>query len=909
MSVWVRNSKGRLETFETLFGSLFDTPTSSPTSSIMAEERVIPPEAPRMTMYQLLHPTQSSIPSCIMFPPNAPHVEIKQGLMAILPDFRGLENENPYVHVRAFEEVIGSFYAQNVIETAKLRFFPFSLKDKAKGWLYTLKPRSIGSWGEMTQEFYKKFFPPHKVQQVKRKISNFAQGNDETLFMAWERFKDTYNFCPTHGYDTWRLVSYFYEGLQPRDRQFVQVACGGGFLQKKPEDAMDYLDEIAENSNTWNGPNPLDSTDRNRSSTTTSSGSVFRLREEDNMNAKISLLTKEIEALKLKGSRGVNAVYREDPMEACRICQEIDHTTSACKSLSQFLNVPEEQVCAFNQYRPNNSSYSNNYNPNMRNHPYLSYKSENVLNPTGPRNFDTSHTTSSSSRLPLEDVLYTFIQKQGEQNQRFDTMFTRIDEEMRETKSQLARLTKALSRTERGKLPSQTQPNPNNQTAKVVNTDKFEEVKSVTILRSGKAIGEEDESGTPKVKEAEPCLIPTPFPQALRLPKNLDVTTEILGHLHQVKVNLPLLHIIKQMPAYAKVIKDLCTVKRKHHLKKTAFLTEQVSAIIQHKVPPKYKDPGCPTISCTIGEYLVERALLDLGASINLLPFTVYQQMGLGDLKPTSMTLQLADRSVRTPKGMVEDVLIKIENFYYPVDFIILDTEPTLHPDNGIPIILGRPFLATANALINCRNGRMKITFGSMTAELNIFNVNPQQLVDEECEYVNFIEATPQEEFNKNCLSNSFETLPVNSIVFNELKPAAKLFDSSLLDSLQILEEEQVIEAKNPPRSKKKSLLAYSDAPKLRLKKTPKGLPLASIEPHATTTVEVYSKESVDQEVEKAGEKTKFFERHKTKRKVFQDTRLSKKLLNSSKGVALHVARMKSVRGSNYSFGGSRSGG
>ena len=97
--------------------------------------------------------------------------------MAILPDFRVLENENPYVHVKAFEEVIGSFYAQNVIEIAKLRFFPFSLKEKAKGWLYTVKPRSIGSWGEMTQEFYKKFFPSHKVQHVKRKISSFVQGH------------------------------------------------------------------------------------------------------------------------------------------------------------------------------------------------------------------------------------------------------------------------------------------------------------------------------------------------------------------------------------------------------------------------------------------------------------------------------------------------------------------------------------------------------------------------------------------------------------------------------------------------------------------------------------------------------------------------------------------------------------
>jgi hypothetical protein len=142
---------------------------------------------------------------------------------------------------------------------------------------------------------------------------------------------------------------------------------------------MDYLDEIAENSNTWNGPSPLDSTDQNRSNATTSGGSIFKLREEDNLSAKISLLTKEIKALKLKGSRGVNAVFRKEPMEAYWICQEIDHTTSDCKSLSQFLNVPKEQVCTSNQYRSNNSSYSNNYNPNMRNHPYLSYKSDNVL--------------------------------------------------------------------------------------------------------------------------------------------------------------------------------------------------------------------------------------------------------------------------------------------------------------------------------------------------------------------------------------------------------------------------------------------------------------------------------------------------------------------------------------------------
>ena len=161
------------------------------------------------------------------------------------------------------------------------------------------------------------------------------------------------------------MVSYFYEGLTPRDRQFVQLSCGGDFLQKELEAAMDYLDEIAENSNTWIGPSPMDSTDRIRTNTTTSSGSIFKVREDNNMSAKISMLTKEIETLKIKGSKSVSATFREDPMEVCKIYHEINHATNECASLSSFLNVPEEQVQSFNSYWPNNSSYSNNYNPNM----------------------------------------------------------------------------------------------------------------------------------------------------------------------------------------------------------------------------------------------------------------------------------------------------------------------------------------------------------------------------------------------------------------------------------------------------------------------------------------------------------------------------------------------------------------
>ena len=146
----------------------------------------------------------------------------------------------------------------------------------------------------------------------------------------------------------------------------------------------------------------------------------------------------------------------------------------------------------------------------------------------------------------------------------------------------------------------------------------------------------------------------------------------------------------------------------------------------------KYKDPGCPTISVNIGGICVKKALLDLGASVNLLPYSMYKQLGLGELKPTSITLSLADRSIEIPKGTGEDVLIEVDKFYYLVDFVVLDTEPAAAGVKYVPIILGRPFLATSNAIINYRNGAMQLTFGNMTLELNIFHLSKKNMQPEE---------------------------------------------------------------------------------------------------------------------------------------------------------------------------------
>ena len=110
---------------------------------------------------------------------------------------------------------------------------------------------------------------------------------------------------------------------------------------------------------------------------------------------------------------------------------------------------------------------------------------------------------------------------------------------------------------------------------------------------------------------------------------------------------------------------------------------------------------------------------------MNLLPYSVFQSLNVGELKPTSVALLLANRSVTMPRGIVEDVLLQVDRFIYPVDFIVLDTQP-VETCNSIPIILGRSFLATSNALINYRNGVMKLSFGNMTLEMNVFNIYKQ---------------------------------------------------------------------------------------------------------------------------------------------------------------------------------------
>ena len=161
-----------------------------------------------------MHPTRTRSPSCIVFPLDASRFNFKPSIIQLLHTFHGFESENSYLHLREFEEVCNTCTDQNYsMNIIRLKFFPFSLKDKAKTWLQNLRSESIRTWDEMQAQFLKKFFPPHRKNSFKRQITTFAQKPGETLYQCWDRFKELLNICPYHGFETWRLLSYFYEGL------------------------------------------------------------------------------------------------------------------------------------------------------------------------------------------------------------------------------------------------------------------------------------------------------------------------------------------------------------------------------------------------------------------------------------------------------------------------------------------------------------------------------------------------------------------------------------------------------------------------------------------------------------------------------------------------------------------------
>ncbi|XP_076956420.1 uncharacterized protein LOC143631591 [Bidens hawaiensis] len=155
-------------------------------------------------------------------------------------------------------------------------------------------------------------------------------------------------------------------------------------------------------------------------------------------------------------------------------------------------------------------------------------------------------------------------------------------------------------------------------------------------------------------------------------------------------------------------LKDL--LKRKDRLGEVSSipLMGDCSAVVLNRVPENLSDLGVFTIPCLFGSDAMSHALADLGAIINLMPYSLYEKLELGELTPTCMSLSLADRSVKYPQGIIKNFLVKVDKFVFPVDFVVLDMEA----DKKVPIILGHSFLRTAKALVDVYDGKITLRVG-----------------------------------------------------------------------------------------------------------------------------------------------------------------------------------------------------
>ncbi|XP_071905864.1 uncharacterized protein [Coffea arabica] len=288
-----------------------------------------------------------------------------------------------------------------------------------------------------------------------------------------------------------------------------------------------------------------------------------------------------------------------------------------------------------------------------------------------------------------------------------------------------------LDSQNQGKLPSQPELNPKNVSA--------------MTLRSGKEI-QGPEPVTPKDKDEEriekeleevggdtknpkvtsdPIIAvrsnpPPPFPSKLEKSKKQDKEKEVLEIFRKVEINIPLLDAIKQVPRYAKFMRDLCVNRRWLKGDERVVVGENVSTILQRKLPPKYGDPCMFTIPCRKGNTLIGKAILDLGASINVMPKSIYASLKLGSLKDTEIIIQLADRTNAYPDGLIEDVLVKINELVFPADFYVLDMDDE-HSHDPSPLLLGRPFLSTARTKIDVNKGTLSMEFDGEIVHFNIF--------------------------------------------------------------------------------------------------------------------------------------------------------------------------------------------
>ncbi|CAN6679972.1 unnamed protein product [Malus baccata var. baccata] len=566
------------------------------------------------------------------------------------------------------------------------------------------------------------------------------------------------------------LLQYFYEGLLPLERQMLDASASGALVDKTPMAAKILIANRALNAQQYEGVGQRGSPRQQ----------VHEVSSTSNIQSQLANLTSIVsqmaEGMKIQG-----------PM-VCGVCSIQGHVSEKCPQLIENGGWESANAIGFqSQNQPRHDPYSNTYNPGWRDHPNFKWREPQQAQPQGgfrqqPPGFYTkpyappqiqpqSAPNTSGNALDndtLVKLLTTLTNGQENQNKRVD----QLEKQM----GQIAEVVGQIR--DQGKLPSSTIPNLKGG---------FESAKAIT-LRSGKEVGagssskkghkedemlqmEEEESHEPTEKVEVPLpqvskgpnlsnlsnkgknvsnsvstnVVPSnaPFPSRFAQTKKDEAEKDILETLRKVQVNIPLLDAIKQVPRYAKFLKELCTTRKRISTKEVVKVGENVSAILQRKLPPKCKDPGSFTIPCVIGNTRFKSAMLDLGASINVMPYSIYVSMNLGELKHDGVIIQLADRSNAYPKGVVEDVLVQVDQLVFPADFYVLEMDESDHAPSLL-ILLGRPFMKTARTKIDVYSGTLSMEFDGEIVNFNLSDSIKYPSEDHSCFSIDIIDSLAQ---------------------------------------------------------------------------------------------------------------------------------------------------------------------
>ncbi|KAM2308080.1 hypothetical protein ACFX1S_030350 [Malus domestica] len=617
----------------------------------------------------------NAAPLCIQYPTAAQgktdEFELKSSLLHHIPKYHGLSMEDPNKHLKEFEVVCSSMTPVNVDGSIlKMKAFPFSLMDKAKDWLYELAPGTVTSWESMKRAFLEKFFPTSRIILLRKKISGIQQEEGESFPTYYERFKSLVASCPQHQMKEELLLQYFYEGLLPLERQMLDASAGGELVDKTPMAAKILISNRALNAQQYEGV-----------------GQRGPPRHQVHEMA---------EGMKMQG-----------PI-VCGVCSIQGHAFEKCPQLIENGGWESAHAIGFQgQNQPRNDPYSNTYNPGWRDHPNFKWREPQQPQNQGgfrqqpprffpktyspPQNQAQSGPSASGTSLDNDALLKILTKLSNGQEDQAKAMQNQ-DKRVDQLEKQIGQIAEFVGKfRDPGQLPSSTIPNPKGG---------FESAKAI-LLRSGKEIGagstpsqtgpksdvnvqiEEEESSMPTAKVVphlcRKLLVPQICP--IHPTRKEEAEKDILETFRKVQVNIPLLDAIKQVPRYAKFLKELCTTRKRMSTKEVVKVGENVSAILQRKLPPKCKDPGSFTIPCVIGA-----------------------------LKNDGVIIQLADRSNAYPKGVLEDVLVQVNHLVFPADFYVLEMDESDHAPS-LPILLGRPFMKTARTKIDVYSGTLSMEF------------------------------------------------------------------------------------------------------------------------------------------------------------------------------------------------------